>query len=189
MATLDDQSTDGTTASDQPGDPAANVDLAGIVQQAVKAALAEQDARFQGFQSLMDKKLASLSKEFKTARLSPEEQAQLEAESEEEDLDLMRRELELHRMRDKFPRGVQRLLALTGAESLEDQLALMESLEDPQAAAQAAEAIATAEANETPVPEVDPNNPARPLKAGFSSSVTGGEMTDEMADAILGAAG
>jgi hypothetical protein len=134
----------------------------------------------------VDKKFAALSKEFKTARLSPEEQEQLEEESNEEDVDLMRRRLELYEMQEQFPRGVARMLKLSGAESLEDQLALMESLEDPQAAAQAAEAIATGEGTES-VPEVDPNNPSRPLKPGYASSIASGEMTDEIADAILGA--
>lgn len=189
MVTLDEQSTEDSAASDQPGG-SSQVDIAGIVQQAVASALAEQDKRFQGFQSLVDKKLNQLSNQFKTVGLSPEEREQLAEEGDEDDVDLMRRELELHRMRDQFPRGVARLLALSGAESLEDQLALMEALEDPQAAAQAAEAIAQSEATQTPVPEVDPNNPSRPLTAGAQSALASGKVTsEEEADAILSAFG
>lgn len=185
MATIDDQSEEGTTASGQPGGDA-TPDLASIVQKAVTAALAQTDERFSGFQSLIDKKFERLSKEFKTARLSPEEQAQLAEEGEEDDVEQMKRELELHRMRDKYPRGVARLLALSSSESLEDQLAFAEALEDPKVAAQVEEAVADAAGDNAPVPEVDPNNPSRPLKSGAQSATASGKVdSDEVADAIL----
>lgn len=180
----DDQSADAILASDQPDD-GTTPDLEAIVQRAVAAALEQTDKRFQGFQSLMDKKLSDMSREFKTAGLSPEQQAQLAEEAEADEVQAMRRELDLHRMRDKFPKGVERLMKLAGATSLEDQLTLMESLVDAQVAAQEAEAVI--DDGGTPVPEVDRNSPARPVTQGARSAVESGEMNDEIADAILDA--
>lgn len=188
MATTSDQS-GASTASDQPGAEGNAPDLDAIVQRAVAAALEQTDKRFQGFQSLMDKKLEGISREFKTAGLSPEQQAQLEEETEAEETERMRRELELYRMREQFPRGADRLLAIFRSSSLEDQLAILESLEDPKAAAQAAETLegeTPSQGDETPVPEVDRNSPSRPLKQGARSAVASGEMNDEIANAILG---
>lgn len=182
-----DQSDEGTTASDQPGSNGSGFDLEALVTRVAAAVEAQTEKRFQGFQSVIDKKLGKLSDQFKTAGLSPEQQAQLEDESENDDVEQMRRELELHRMRDKYPRGVERLLRLSSSESLEDQLAFAEALEDPKVAAQVEEAIAeAADGAETPVPEVDRNNPSRPVKAGAQSSITSGVVdNDETADAIL----
>jgi multidrug efflux pump subunit AcrB len=189
MADLNDQLVDEDGASDQPAAPSTSPSLEEIVKAAVAELAPHLDKRFEGFQSLVDKKFGKLASEFQTARLSPEEQEQLAAESEDEEIEAMRRELELLRMKDQFPRGVARLMALSQSTSLEDQLALMEALEDPQAAAQEAQAQAEAEGDPTPVPEVDRNNPQRPLKAGLEAALAQGEMTDDIADAILGAAG
>jgi hypothetical protein len=84
-------------------------------------------------------------------------------------------ELQLFRLSEQYPAGSKLMRALVQlnareGSTLEDQLA-------------AAEAFATG--REIPVAEVDMNNPRRELKPGFASSVAGGDMNEEMADAIL----
>lgn len=189
MATTDDQSVDGTTASDQPGGSAQTPDLDTIVQRAVAAALEQTDKRFQGFQSLVDKKLQALSNQFKTVGLSPEEREQLEAEEGEDEITTLRRKVELYENRERFPKGADLMARLMEAESLDDQLALIEQAFGPEAASQVAESVAEESTDETPVPEVDRNSPMRPLKAGGQSALSADEMSEEVADALLANAG
>lgn len=192
MADPNDQSGAGTTASDQPGGNGSSPDIEAIVTRAVAAALGEQDKRFQGFQSLIDRKFKDISRQFKTAGLSPEEREQLEADGGDDELNELRREVEILRSRERFPRGADLMTKLADAESLEDQLALIEEAFNAGAitgaqAAQAADAAVSSDAggDETPVPEVDRNSPARSLRAGLQSSLQAGEMNDEIADALL----
>lgn len=189
MADPNDQSVEGTTASDQPGGNANAPDLDAVVQKAVAAALEQTDKRFQGFQSLIDRKLSDVTRQFKTAGLSPEEQEQLEADDNE----ALRRELEIYRMREQFPQGADVLLKIAKAETLDDQLSLIEQAlsagklsqgEATQAAQAVVEQDAQTGGNEAPVPEVDRNNPQRELTPGLQSAMAG-EMTEEKADAVL----
>lgn len=193
MADPNDQSGAGTTASDQPGGNSSSPDIEAIVTRAVAAALGEQDKRFQGFQSLIDRKFRDMSRQFKTAGLSPEEREQLGEEEEGDELDMLRREVEILRSRDRFPRGADLLTKLSEAETLEDQLSLIEqafnageiTTGEAAQAAQAAVAQEAASTDTTPVPEVDRNSPGRELKPGLASALSSGGMTDEVADALL----
>lgn len=188
MATTDDQS-GASTASDQPGATnGATPDLEDLVTRVAAAVTSQFDQRFQGFQSVQDKKLSALSREFKTARLSPEEQAQLDEETNDDELARLRLENQIYRSREQFPRGADLLSKLTQAESIEDQLAIIEAF--ASAAAPQAEAPEAPVADgEVLVPEVDRNSPGRPVKQGARSAIESGEMNEEIADAILGIAG
>lgn len=193
MATPD-QSSAGTGASDQPAGNAQGLDLEQIVSKVVAAVTAQTDTRMQGFQSLIDRKFSTLERQFKTAGLSPEEQEQLAEQDKDSRIAELERELALAQSRDRFPKGADLLSKLRGAESLEDQLALIEAafqagqISEGQAA-QAAQAAANSAGGETPVPEVDRNSPAREIPQGVRSAIDSGEMNDEMADAILNALG
>ena len=192
-----DQPEDGSAASDQPSTGAETPDLEAIVTSAVTAALEATDKRFRGFQSTIDKKLGELQDQFKTAALTPEQRVQLEEEEEAEMTQAERRELEIYRQREKFPKGVEVLTKLLRMGSLEEQLEFVEGLTPAQAQqvqaalAEGAEGTepAVPVAGEQPVPEVDRNNPARPVKPGLGAAVDGGDMSDELADAIFSEVG
>ena len=184
-----DQSGDTTGASDQPAG-SASPDLEAIVTK-VAAALGQSiDQRFQGFQSTIDKKLGTFQRELQAASLSPEEREQFDAQTSEEKMAELQRKVDLYEQRDRYPRGADLLAKLFEADSLDAQLALIESSLGSEAAAQVAETVAAqADGNVTPVPEVDRNNPGRPIQAGAQSALTSDEMNDAAADAILASAG
>ncbi len=181
MADLTDQPVEDTDASDQPVGNGQATDLDEIVRRAVAASMESVDKRFQGFQSLMDRKLGDVQRQFKTAGLSPEEQEQLDAQDRETEVEMLRRKVELYERQKDYPVGASILAQLTQAESLEDQLSILEQA----LAARAAQAPVTPNAD-VPVPEVDRNNPARAMKPGVRTALeTGVVDSDEVADAIL----
>lgn len=194
MADLDDQSVDGAGASDQPAATAETPDLEAIVTRVAATITGQLDKRFQGFQSQIDKKLGTMTREFQAAGLSPEQREQLDESDREAETAALRRKVELYELAGQYPRGVELMSALMGDDvpDLEAQLALIEQKFGAGAAAQVAEAAAgqePASGAQTPVPEVDRNNPSRELQHGAQSAITADEMTDEAADAILAGLG
>lgn len=181
---------------DQPGDaPDASVqtpvaqaqtpDLDAIVQRFAEMT----DKRFQGFQSMIDRKFGEVSRNFetklKTVGLSPEEREQLESDSADEEIQRIRQENTLLKLRKDKPDAVDFFMEVMSAESLEDQLAIIESKLGAQAAAQVAESVAEATEKPAATPEVDRNNPPRSKELGLPSALAGAEMTDELAETIL----
>lgn len=176
-----DQPSGGTGASSQPSGTD-NAGLEAIVQKAVTAALAGVDSRFSGFQSLMDKKLATLSRQLKTSDGSDDPEGQLDDESESE-LETLKRELALYQFAEQYPNEVKLFKAVMGQGSLEEQLQAIRSFTataEGAATPASDEPAGDGEADE-PAPEVDGNNPARP-----KISLKGAIDSEEKADLILG---
>lgn len=161
-------------------------DLDAIVQRIV----GETDKRFQGFQSMMDRKLGDVTRQFesklKTVGLSQEEREQLDSETEAQETQRLKQEIALLRLRKDKPDAVDFFMEVMGAESLEDQLAVIEQKLGAKAAAQVADQVANAPDGTPQAPEIDRNSPSRTKSAGMSSALEGGaDMTDELAQTIL----
>lgn len=184
-----DQSGAATEASaDAPSGTAQMPDLDAIVSRIA----AESDKRFQGFQSMIDRKLGDVTRQFdaklKTVGLSQEEREQLEAETEAQEIQRLRQENTLLQLRKDKPDAVDFFMEVMSAESLENQLAIIEEHLGKKAAAQVEQAVN--EANEadnssTETPEIDRNNPARQKGTSLAGALQGQEMTDELAETIL----
>lgn len=176
-----DQSGAGTGASSQPSGNATGADLEAIVQKAVTAALAGVDARFSGFQSLMDKKLATLTRQLKTPGDSGDPEGQPDDE-EVSELEELRRTVALYEFAEKYPKEVALFKSVMGKGSLEEQLQAISAFTaamTPPAADSNPDADGS-EGGDEPAPEVDGNNPARP-----KLTLTGAIDSDEKADLIL----
>lgn len=113
------------------------------------------------------------------------------ASDRDEELEQLRAELELSRRKDSHPIGARLLEAAMRAESLDDQVELLEgaflaALEDALAARGFGQDGAATEPD--PVPEVDRNNPPRAPRHGLATALAGA-MDEDAADAILGTFG
>lgn len=187
MADQIDQSAEGTGTSEES--PVGNSVGADLETKLMAALRGELDTRFSGFQSLIDKKvtpLASELAELKTAGMSPEEREQLEEDAARQRMDAVLRENELLKLRQTSPDEVDFLMALEKAESFEDQLELVRERFGAKAAQKVEAAVEAAE--NSPTPAVDQNNPPRDAKQGIGAALDGGEMNDDIADALLSAA-
>lgn len=186
-----DQSADATGASDQPSGEANSPDLEALVTSAVQKALGNMDERFSGLQSLIDSKVGKVSKEVSQLKtsLSPEETEQLDEDSAQAELVELRRKVAVMEAAKSHPREAALFMSVMEAESFEDQIAAISAALGPEAAQAVADAAeAAAEEAETTTPEVDRNSPARPPAA--TARLAGhGEMTDEIAEAILKSGG
>jgi len=96
-------------------------------------------------------------------------------DAEGEELESLRLHNQMLALAQTNPKGAELLQALAAAETLEEQGAILEAL--------------AAGAPLPPVPDVDRNNPARPLSAGTQSALSADGMTDEVAAALLAEAG
>lgn len=188
MADQNDQSVQDSGASAEA--PAANGGTTDL--ETIMAAIrGELDTRFGGITTLIDKKVSPLAQELqqlKTASLSPEELEQQQEQAGQAELENLRRENAMLKLKERFPNGVSFFDEVMSQESLEDQLALIEKRFGKGAAEKVAEAAEAAGADPS-TPAVDPNNPARESKPGLAAAFAGAEMTEEMADQILAAAG
>jgi hypothetical protein len=93
----------------------------------------------------------------------PETDAEEEADPETQ--------ADLLALAEKYPAGAKALRSISGG-TVEQQLAALQALIDGR-----------------PVPTIDRNNPARPLRVGYESALSADGMSDEVADALLGGAG
>lgn len=167
--------------TDQSGEGAPktpDVDLS-----AIKTAMeAEFDKRFQGLQSLLDRRTSDFQRsleDLKTAELTPEEQEQVREREQAKKVAALERENQLLKMRKNFPEEVDLLEQFFSADSLESQLDLLSKFRKAQAEAEAQ----GAEAAGQPTP-VDKNNPSR--KQELSLADMAERMSGELADKILG---
>lgn len=187
-----DQS-EGTEGASATPSPDKSPDIETIVAKFVAAQNVETDKRFKGFQSLIDRKLGTLTQEFdaklKTV-LSPEEQAQLDQSSEAQELAELRQYKQVMEFRKEHPEAVDFFMEAMSQGSFEDQIAYIESKLGKAATQDLVdEAAADAMVSEGgPAPVVDANNPSRPSsRLGVAAALAQGEMNDAKADAILAA--
>jgi len=189
----DDQSGTVTGASAQaPAGATTTPDTQAIAAELVKAL--NLDARFSGITTLVQNKVAAIERQvndLKTAGLSPEEQEQV---ADQERQRLITENALLRIGRDR-PRAVAAFEKIMGTSTLEEQLAAIESLLGPEAAAQVEQAAATAadaapNGAEAPaaLPSGNPNNPARTTGGTLAGYNEGDPMTPEIAAAIFAAA-
>lgn len=168
--------TDEATGGDQPnGNASFSLDD-------LKAAMsAEFENRFQGFQSLLDRRTSELRKELdglKTADLSPEEQEQVRAREQNERVARLERENEILRMRKDFPEEVDLLEDFLSKSSLDEQLKLLAAFRKAEA-----EATPDVDADAQPTP-VDKNS--NPRKQNLTLGDIGdGTMDERTADKVL----
>jgi hypothetical protein len=188
MAELDQSANPAGASAPAPSSSAPAPDLEAIVQRIV----GENDKRFQGFQSMIDRKLGDVSRQFeaklKTVGLPQEEREQLEAESEAEEVQRLLRENTLLKLRQDKPDAVDFFMKVMSADTLEDQLAVIEETLGAKAAAQVEQAVEDAQqgtTDTTATPEIDTHNPARTKGASIAGALQGQEMTDELAEAVL----
>lgn len=173
--------TDENTGGDQPnGNSSFSLDD-------LKAAMSQEfDNRFQGFQSLLDRRTSELRKELddlKTADLTPEEQEQERTRAQSERVARLERENEILRMRKDYPEEVDLLTEFFEKSSLQDQLALLSAFR--KAKADAEPVPDGADAQPTPV---DKNS--NPRKGDLTlSDISGNAMNDQLADKVLESAG
>jgi hypothetical protein len=153
------------------------------LSEITNALKAEFDSRFQGFQSLLDRRTSEWQRELeslKTADLSPEEQEQHVKRQEAQRITKLERENQLLRMRKQFPEEVDLLESFFEADSLETQLDILSKFRKAQAEAEAQGADTTGQ----PTP-VDKNNPPS-RKQELSLADMEEQMTSELAEKILG---
>lgn len=168
-----------------------SADLEAVVARALASAL---DPRMQGIQSVMDRKLSKLERDFnelKTAGLSPEEREQFNQETVNQELEAARERIAMLEARKEHPEAVDFFMEAMSKESFDAQIAFIESRLGKKAAQAVVDAVADeAEAEGTPIPVVDPNNPSRKSVLGPAAAIAaGGEMDDQKADAILASVG
>lgn len=159
-------------------------------EQVIESALArfEQkfDKRFSGFQSMVDQKVGGLSSQFAQLQrqsLSPEEIAEQEQTDAKAENEKLRQENQLLRLRADHAEAVDLITGAMGTATLEEQIAFIESRLGKQAVKQieaAVEADESADSGESSIP-----NPGTKPKMGAQSASFAGEMTAEMADAVL----
>jgi hypothetical protein len=168
-------------STDQPGEgdeKTTGPDLSSITT----ALNAEFDKRFQGLQSLLDRRTSEFQQrleDLKTADLTPEEQEQVREREHAKKMAALERENQLLKMRKNFPEEVDLLEQFFSADSLESQLDLLSKFRKAQAEAEAQ----GAEAAGQPTP-VDKNNP--PRKQELSLADMAERMSGDLADKILG---
>ena len=173
----------GASAADEAQSPPAP----DPVLEAVMARLDKTlDKRFSGFQSLMDSKIGGLSTQFAQLQrqsLSPEEIAEQEQTDAKAENEKLRQENQLLRLRTDHAEAVDLITGAMGTATLEDQIAFIESRLGKQAVKQieaAVEADESADSGESSIP-----NPGTKPKMGAQSASFAGEMSEEMADAVL----
>jgi hypothetical protein len=139
----------------------------------------------------MDKKLSPVRTQIaklEKALLTPEEVEQQEQQSASQELESLRLENQLLRLRADHPDAVDLITGAMGTQSLEDQIAFIESKLGKATIAKV-EAAADAAAETPAQGETDPNNPGRAPKMGAQSAKFGAIESDEAADAVLAAYG
>lgn len=191
------QSGDEGQASNTPPATSNQPDLDTVITRAVSEALKNVDTRFQGFQSLIDRKFKDISQDvgkLRQAALPPEE-ADAEASAElQREIEALRQRNQMLELRRDHPEAVDFLMDLFSEErpSFEAQIAFIESKFGPKIAQQVEEALEdAAEATGTPA-RVDPNNPARSKDVALSTAAAmarTGNLTEEAAMTILQNAG
>jgi hypothetical protein len=192
--TLDlDPTADATEASEQPLGTGGEADIEAIVSRAVAKVLdTSLDKRFQGFQSVIDRKfnpLATAVEQLKTAGLTPEEQEQLNQDEQAREIERLRTENAMLSLRKDNPEAVDFFMEAMSKESLEDQIAYIASRLGRETATAVQEALEEEGAlDEAAVPVTDPNNPARKQKPLGANTAAGQQMSDAVADAILSTA-
>ena len=167
--------TDGNEPTDQPEGNAP--DLSALITE-LNAGF---DKRFQGFQSLLDKRTAEFQCELvslRTADLTPEQREEDQSRKATERIARLERENELLNMRKQFPEEVDLLTDFFKKSSLQEQLDLLAAFRK----AEAEGATPTEGPDDQPTP-VDKNNPAR--KPTTSLAEMAGNMTKELADRVL----
>jgi hypothetical protein len=156
------------------------------VLEAVMARLDKTlDKRFSGFQSIIDTKIGGLSSQFAQLQrqsLSPEEIAEQEQSDAKAENEKLRQENQLLRLRADHPDAVDLITGAMGTATLEEQVAFIESRLGKQAVKQIEEAV---EADESADSGESIPNPGTKPKMGAQSASFAGEMTSEMADAVL----
>lgn len=172
----------GGSASDTPG--AASTSIEEITAQI----RAEYEDRFKGLQRVIgakDERLSAFETELqqlKAASLTPEELAELQEQEKDRRIADLESQLELRDLSVQFPDEMPHFQRLLAAESAEEQLQALRAYREALTSA-AAGTGAPAQDPELDVPEVDPNNPRRPL------STAGMEMDNDIADRILASFG
>jgi hypothetical protein len=150
---------------------------------------AENDKRFQGFQSILDRRSQELRDELdslKSANLTPEEQEQAEANKLKVENENLKRKNQILSMRKEHPEEVDLLESFLDAGSLQEQLTLLSKFRKAQApAVPEGEQPEAAEGGE-PTP-VDKNNPARPSQPSLEAAAE--RMNADMAKQILESSG
>jgi len=148
--------------------------------QAMVSAEAQRivDSRIPGLQSAYEKQIASLRKELKKAQTDPDGYVSTESSELTAQLAQARREADALRAGRSYPDAFPVYESLMAADSVEDQLDILQAFvrgtpATPQPAAPAAPAA------ETPAPPVDPNRPLEPPRDA------GGQMTREYAESIF----
>lgn len=170
--------------TDQPTqgnkETAPSVDLSALQD----ALMAEFDKRFSGVQSLLDRRTSEFQsqlEELRTADLSPEDREEVLARKAQEEVERLKRENELLRLRKDFPEEVDLLSDFMEKSSLQEQLALLSGFRKAKAEEQA-----QGEPPQGQPTPVDKNNPPRRQEVSLADMA--GEMTNELADSILGQA-
>ena len=164
-----------------------SVDLDGLASKILENISGALDKRFQGFQSLLDRRdseYRQMLEDSQNANLSPEEREEAQAQALRQERDGYKRRLELLELRKNYPDEVDLLDGLLQGKSLQEQLDLLstfrkatESTESPPV-----EQAEGDEENVQPTP-VDRNNPKRRATPNISDA--GGTMNAELADKVL----
>ena len=156
----------------------------------IKAELsADFDARISGFQSKVvaprDEMIAALRAELdelKNAGLSEEERAQLDDQRKDREIEDLRAQLELKELGASYGEELPFYQRLISAASAEDQLKVLRELRTPVAPSTTAD-------DKPVVPEASDINPNRPMRSNLGSIIRladGTQMSDEIADRVLG---
>jgi hypothetical protein len=172
-----------TDETQNPDQPKENASFS--LEELTAAMNAEFDKRFQGFQSLLDRRTSEFQRELaelKTADLSPEEQEQFETRKRDEEIAALRRENELLQMRREFPEEVDLLEDFFKKSSLQDQLELLSAFRKAQA-----EEAPSGDTDAQPTPVDKNSNPRKPTLT--LSDVEGGNMTNDLADKVIESVG
>jgi len=184
-------------ASDTPPATSAQPDLDAVIQSAVQAALKGVDQRFSGFQSVIDRKIAEVSRsvgDLRKAALPPEELAAEDQTALAQEIEALRQRNAMLELRRDHPEAVDFLMDLFSEDkqSFEAQIAFIEDKFGPKAAAQVEAAVEAAAEASNAAPAVDPNNPARKQDVALATAAAmarNGNLTEEAAMAILNSAG
>lgn len=151
------------------------------------------DSRFSGFQSILDKNIATVRTEFasqleevRRSGMSPEELEDLQETEKERELTRLRKEVELLRMRKDHPEEVDFLSQFVNAETFNEQLQLLSKFRSAQSQSGPTPREEPVDDESDNVP-VDRNNPSRKAADSIAAIIrNGGEMTREQAAKLLG---
>ena len=187
-----DQSGTDSGASNQPA-TLTKADIEAIVTAALHSQSETTDKRFRGFQALVDKKFGEFSAGIDALKtgLSPDGLEQYDEDSAKRQIEALQQQVQMLSQRKEHPDAVDFFQEVMAADTFEDQIALIEARLASQQQAQPEPSAEPTGTQTSPVPAVDANNPARGKKMGIESAAAQaqtGDMTDEVADAILAAA-